>query len=141
MLKRVFIIVFLLASVSQICFSKAGKSGWMILRKARSAKFKSITVTPVMAVRGDLAGVFYNPAVLSLNQYREIFVLTEIGLASDMFGGVVYGHPFKKSCLAGGFVYYNAGKIELNWLEGSTLKTEEVTAQKDLLAIISYGSL
>ncbi len=139
MFKRIVLVILIIMTASQIAIAKKGKAGWLIFRKARSAKFKPITVTPVMAVRGDLAGLFYNPAVLSLNQYKEVFLLSELGLTNDVFGGAVYGHPMGKGCVAGGLIYYNAGRMELNWIEGGELKTQEVTAQKDLLGIISYG--
>ena len=33
-----------------------------------------------MAVRGDLSGVFYNPAVLGYNTQKELFLLSELAL-------------------------------------------------------------
>ncbi len=144
MVKRFFMLIMVfLITVSAGFSEKVGKTGWSIFRKARSAKFKPITVTPVMAVRGDLSGVFYNPAVLALNMHKEIFFLSELGMTEDMFGGIVYGHPMKdkKSTVAGGIIYYDAGKMELNWLESGQLKSDEVTAQRDILGILSYGRL
>lgn len=113
---QLFLILFLVA-VNLADAKKTGKTGWSIFRRARSAKFKPITVTPVMAVRGDLSGVFYNPGVLAMVRYKEIFFLSELGLVDDAFGGVVYGHPLKESTFALGIIYYDAGKIELNWLD------------------------
>ena len=139
--KKYFLVLLILIAVTQQGFSRNGKTGWSIFRKARSPKFKSITVTPVMAVRGDLSGVFYNPAILALNMHKEIFFFSEMGLVNDVFGGIVYGHPLEKSSIAGGFIYYNAGKMYLNWLEDGDLKTEEVTAQSDILGIVSYGRM
>lgn len=140
MFKKYLLILIFSITSAQTCFAgKAGKTGWSIFRKARSAKFKPITVTPVMAVRGDLTGVFYNPAVLSMNMYKEIFLLSELGLTDDIFGGVVYGHPLKKAGIAAGLIYYDAGKMDLNWLEGGKLITQNVSAQRDLLGILSYG--
>ncbi|MFH1416003.1 MAG: hypothetical protein ABIH89_07975 [Elusimicrobiota bacterium] len=140
MLKKYFIAVLITVIAVQTGFTgKTGKTGWMIFRKARSAKFKPITVTPVMAVRGDLSGVFYNPGVLAFNTRQEIFFLSELGLSEDMFGGLVYGHPLKNACIAGGLLYYDAGNIELNWLESGVLKSDNVNAQRDILGIASYG--
>lgn len=118
-------------------YASFGKSGWIIFRKVSSAKFKAITT--VAAVRGDLSGVFYNPAVLGTNTQREVFLLSELGFTEDKFGGLVYGEPLRNGMLAGGVVYYDAGKIELNWIEGNELKTENVNAQQDVLGILSYG--
>jgi len=137
---RSFLIPLILVFSSASLFGgDTGKTGWSIFRKARSAKFKPVTVTPVMAVRGDLSGVFYNPAVLAMNIRREIFFLSELGMVDDMFGGAVYGHPLKDSAVAGGFVFYDAGTMELNWFENGKITSEEVSAQRDILGIISYG--
>ena len=114
-----------------------GKSGWTIFRKVRSAKFKAMTTTT--GVRGDLSGVFYNPAVLGTNQQREIFFISERGFAEDKFGGLVYGAPLKNGMIAGGIVYYDAGKVDLYWSEGDGLMTESVIAQQDILGFLSYG--
>ncbi|MEW6557550.1 MAG: hypothetical protein AB1349_09375 [Elusimicrobiota bacterium] len=119
-------------------YASFGRSGWIIFRKAQSSKFKGLTT--VGAIRGDLSGVFYNPAVLGTNNQREIFFISELGFAEDKFGGFVYGEPLKNGMISGGIVYYDAGKIELNWLEDGELKTnEEIIAQRDLLGILSYG--
>ncbi|MFC2061509.1 hypothetical protein ACFLUV_03265 [Elusimicrobiota bacterium] len=140
MFRKFLLFLIICCTTLQLSFAgKAGKAGWSIFRRARSAKFKPITVTPVMAVRGDLTGVFYNPGVLAMNIRKEIFFLSELGLTDDMFGGVVYGHPFKDSAVAAGLIYYDAGEIELNWIEDGELESEEVSAQKDLLVIASYG--
>lgn len=140
MIKKFLVFFLVITTAAQVSMGrKVGKTGWTVMRKARSAKFKPITVTPVMAVRGDLSGVFYNPAVLAMNIRKEIFFLSELGLTDDLFGGVVYGHPLKDSAVAGGIIYYDAGEIELNWIESGALVTDKVRAQTDFLAIASYG--
>lgn len=93
-----------------------------------------------MAARGDLSGVFYNPAVIAPNTKKEIFFLSENGFSGDVFGGVVYGQPLKKSVIAAGFVYYDAGKMELSWLEGGDIETKEVSAQVDNLGLVTYAT-
>ncbi len=140
-MKRYIIIFLILIVIAEPSFSKIGKAGWTIFTKIRSPKFRAVTVTPVITIKGDLSGIFYNPAILAKNYYREIFLLSEIGIINDVFGGVIYGHPLKHSSIAGGVVYYNAGKIDLTWLDlgSGELKKETVTAQQDILGIISYG--
>ncbi|PKM92708.1 MAG: hypothetical protein CVU80_01945 [Elusimicrobia bacterium HGW-Elusimicrobia-4] len=138
MFRKIFISVILCFFVcADMCFSAFGKSGWTIFRKAQSAKFK--VMTTVVAVRGDLSGVFYNPAVLGNNTQREIFFISELGLTEDKFGGLVYGEPLKNGAVAAGVVYYDAGQMELNWLDGEEVKTDNVSAQRDLLGMLSYG--
>ncbi len=140
MLKKILlaaICVICFFHLCNLCYSDFGKSGWPIFRKVSSPKFKCMTT--VCAVRGDLSGMFYNPAVLGTNNQREVFFLSELGFTEDKFGGLVYGEPLRNGMFAGGVVYYDAGKMELNWLEGDELKTENVIAQQDLLGLLSYG--
>ncbi|MEW6557135.1 MAG: carboxypeptidase regulatory-like domain-containing protein [Elusimicrobiota bacterium] len=133
----VLLITLLLYQLIPCLYASFGKSGWTIFRKVSSAKFKCMTT--IVAVRGDLSGVFYNPAVLGTNTQREIFFLSELGFTEDKLGGLVYGEPLSNGMLAGGVAYYDAGKMELNWLEGDELKTENVIAQQDILGLVSYG--
>lgn len=119
-------------------FGDAGKTGWWILRRPQSTKPKPITA--VASVRGDLSGVFYNPSILCTVTQRELFFMTELGLASDTFGGFVYGMPLKEgSGAAVGLVYYDAGKTTLNWMENGALNEASVSMQKDMLLTASYG--
>ncbi|MDD5687102.1 MAG: hypothetical protein PHE88_04635 [Elusimicrobia bacterium] len=129
-------LVFFINQVNTV-YADFGKSGWSIFKKVQSAKFKAMTT--VTGVRGDLSGVFYNPAVLGTNQQREIFFISELGLSDDKLGGLVYGEPLKNGMIAGGVAYYDAGIMELNWLEGGELKTANVSAQRDLFGLLSYG--
>jgi hypothetical protein len=113
------------------------KSGWTIFKKVQSPNPYIVTIC--MGVRGDLSGMFYNPAVLASGDFREVLMISEVGSTGDTFLGLVYGEPFSRGMLAGGIVYYNAGKMDLNWLENGALKTSSVTAQQDLIGILSYG--
>ena len=128
------ILIFLFYDLSYGFF---GKSGWKIFRKAQSAK--TYGVTAVCGVRGDLSGMFFNPAVLGTGVQREIFFLSELGSSDDRLIGLVYGEPLRKSMVAGGLIYYDCGTMELNWLEDGMLKTKKVSAQSDLFGLVSYG--
>ncbi len=136
--KKAVIILISLLIVSQTTYLKA-RSGWSIFRKIFSPKAKTTAVTAVLGVRGDLSGTFYNPAVLAYNENREIFLFSEYSGDTGITGGLVYGHPLKKSSIAVGVAYYNAGQMTLNWMENGALQEKTVTSQQDILGVISYG--
>lgn len=120
-------------------FAGTGSTGWWIFRRPQSTKPRALT--SVAAVRGDLSGVFYNPAVLGSVQQKEIFVMSELGMALDTFGGLLYGTPVgKNSGVAIGAVYYDAGRTTLYYMEGGELKERNVVLQRDIFGIVSYGS-
>ncbi len=138
MKKKILLIILSLFVFSQSGYSQ-GKVGWSIFRKLISPKVKSSATTVSLGVRGDLSGVFYNPSVLGYNIHRELFLFSEIGQDSGTSGGLIYGHPLGKSSIAFGVAYYNAGKMTLSWLDDGVLKEENVTAQQDVLGLVSYG--
>ncbi|MFH1352179.1 MAG: hypothetical protein ABIH68_01235 [bacterium] len=118
-------------------FAGFGESGWLIFRKAQSTRFKALSAAT--AVNGDLSGIFYNPALTATNKKNELFFLSELGFAEDSLMGLVFGRPLTNGGLAAGVINYDAGKMELNWIEGTELKSEEVSAQKDTMGIVSYA--
>jgi hypothetical protein len=140
-MNKKFLKIFLAISVLMQTEYLISASGWSMLRKIFSPKSKSVAVTAVVGVRGDLSGIFYNPAVLGYNISREIFLLSEYNEETGLTGGLVYGQPMKNSSLAFGLAYYNAGQIRLSWLENNELKEEDVNAQQDILGLISYGRI
>jgi hypothetical protein len=119
-------------------YSQKSSTGWWILRRPQSTKPKS--VTSVAAVRGDLSGVFYNPAIGGTISQREIFLMSELGLTNDLFGGILYTQLFKNSSsLTAGVVYYDAGKSTLYYYENGRLTSRDASLQRDILGILSYG--
>jgi len=134
---KIFLIIILIGQTENLISA----SGWSMLRKVFSPKSKSVAVTAVVGVRGDLSGIFYNPAILGYNISREIFLLSEYNTETGLTGGLVYGQPMKNSSLAFGLAYYNAGQIRLSWIENNELKEKDVNAQQDILGLISYGRI
>ena len=137
MVNKTGMLMVLLVITAASVFGDAGKTGWWILRRAQSTKPQPIT--SVAAIRGDLSGVFYNPSLLGTIRQKEVFLLTESGIGSDMFGGVVYGHPLKDSGFSVGVVYYNSGKDNVSYMQGGVLQEASITMQSDLMAMASYG--
>ena len=139
-MKKLTVLLILAAMVLCVSegFAGTGKAGWWILRRPQSTKPR--TMTSLASIRGDLSGVFYNPSILATIQSKEVFFMSESGLAADTFASVLYGHPLKEgSGLSGGIVYYDAGKTTLNYVENGVLQTANVTIQQDILGIVSYG--
>jgi hypothetical protein len=69
----------------------------------------------------------------------ELAFSSEQGLDEDMLSSVMYGHRLDKGVIAAGFAYYDAGKAELNWLDGNgVLNTQNVAAEKDMMGVVSF---
>lgn len=131
-------LIFIFAFLTLNCKEGKASTGWWIFRRPQSTKPKAITT--VAAVRGNLPGVFYNPCILGTITEREIFFLTELGLAQDSFGGLIYGQPIgSEAGISTGFVYYDAGKMTLYWIENNNEQSREVSAQRDILGFVSYA--
>jgi len=123
--------------VGGMAFAEVGKSGWTIFQKAQTTEFGGAAA--VDTENAGVSGALYNPALLGAGKQRELSFVSESGLTDDKFGGLMYGQPMKQGMIAGGVVYYDAGKLDLNWIEGSDLKTESVSAQRDIMGFVSYG--
>lgn len=140
-LKLIFIVILLITAIitliSTNSFSDFGASGWTIFRKLGSTQFKGISTA--VPVNGDISGFLYNPSILGIIRNRQITMITEFGPVEDNLGGILYGSRVKDSFLAGGFVYYDAGIAELNWMESGELMTRNVHAQRDIMAVVSFG--
>ena len=135
--KKLSVVCVALLCAAGVSFGDTGTSGWTIFRKIASAQPKSIAA--IMPLQGDLSGVLYNPAALGGRRKSELFFVSESGLADDRLGAALYSFPAGDGTLAAGFAYYDAGMMELNWLEGGQLVSDSVSAQKDMLGVISYG--
>jgi len=138
MKRKIFSIGFLLFAVHCLLFTnlfaQAGSTGWWIFRRPQSTKPKALTT--VAAIRGDLSGIFYNPAVLGTIQQKEFFAMSELGMAQDAFGGLLYGQPIgEKSGLTAGIVYYDAGRTTLYYIDAGQERERTVAIQRDILEL------
>lgn len=118
-------------------FADVGESGWMIFRKAAGVNTRG--VTSVVTNNNSLASMLYNPAILGSRTQQEAMFMSEAGFAGDAFGGLLFGYPLKKGMIAGGLMGYDAGIMDLNWIENGQLMTEKAAAQRDLFGTVSYG--
>lgn len=141
MLRKTVFAVLLAAVMGGSLYAGTGSAGWYIFRRPQSTKPRS--VTSVASVRGDLSGVFYNPSILGTIRQKEVFFMSETGMANDTFGGMLYGHPLSGGTagLAGGVVYYDAGKETLSWMDSSGIHEATLSMQRDMLGMLSYGRM
>lgn len=124
----------LMASGAQADF---GTAGWGIFKRVQSAQFGGIA--SAAPVNGSVTGMLYNPAALGRTQSREVAFISEQGIDEDRFGSIIYTHPAGTSVFGVAAAYYDAGTAELNWVDGSGLHTEDVSAQKDMLGVVSFA--
>ena len=86
------------------------------------------------AVAGGIDSLGYNPAAPAGLARPEAAMTYLNGPAGDDFGFLGYSHPLPFATFTGGFVYYNAGRIDLNLSDGTRgLRT----AQQDLVGLLS----
>lgn len=114
-----------------------GTAGWGIFSEVQSSQFSGISTTAQS--NGDIAGMLYNPAMLGMTHSREISFVSQQGIDSDMFGSVMYTEPLKNNSMLGASVaYYDAGSVELNWLNNGVLNTNTVSAEKDMMGVVTF---
>ncbi len=136
--RRPLIVLFLcMLSITGTALADAGKAGWPIFRRAEAANTRGLASTS--PGYSSLMGLFYNPAAIAGKKEREALIISESGFIGDKLGGIMYGQPLKNGMIAGGLIGYDAGQIELNWMENGELKSENASAQRDLLGILSWG--
>jgi hypothetical protein len=121
------------------CFCETLTQGWGIFDKIESAQPSVVSVTSQM--KSDLTGLLYNPSFLGKYKKQELLLITEIGAVDDKLNSVIYNKPLKNGNIAAGVVYYDAGTVELNWIDNTgAFNTRNVSAQKDTLAFLAYGT-
>ena len=106
-------------------FAQSGYSGWPIFNKIQSSQFKAISATS--PGYSDLSSVLYNPAVAGTHSSKEFLFISELGFAEDKLGAAFFRLPAGKGMISLGGGYYDAGTVELNWLENGAITTESVS--------------
>jgi hypothetical protein len=132
---------YILFLLSLICFSRsiyaaAGSSGWTIFNRIQSSQFKALSVTS--PGYSDLSGVLYNPAMAGTLSSRQLLFVSELGFTDDKIGAVLAGTPVGKGMISLGAGYYDAGAVELNWIENGGVMTQNVSLETDTLGLVSF---
>ena len=86
--------------------------------------------------RGDLSGVWCNPAVLAGLDGRHITAFYERRIAGDRHGGLMMSYPLGGGSLGAHLLQYSSGDVELIRSDG---ETRTVTGQTDYVVGLSYG--
>ncbi|MEW6557962.1 MAG: PorV/PorQ family protein [Elusimicrobiota bacterium] len=84
------------------------------------------------SLSGDVYAIFYNPALLPDIPQKQLASSFALGLTDDSQAAVLYG--LKK--FAVGIFYLNGGRIEINYVDGTS---RNVVAQSDCLATLGWG--
>lgn len=127
----------LLSFASGAYAGSEGTSGGLVLAQGMNARALGMGES-FTAIGGSLASIHYNPAGLGFMKGRQASLLFKRGLAEDNTGALDAGIPLAKGTVAGSFLYYTAGDIEL--IDSAGVE-RTVNAQKDYIANISYGYL
>ena len=137
--KRLVALIFslLICPAAILASLDSGESGWIILRKLEPIRPGAIVSAG--KIQGELSGIFYNPAVLSTIENKELFLSGEKGFMETNFMALTMGIPTENGGISLTGALYDAGKMTLYWLEGSALKEKEVIAQRDILGSVSYA--
>ena len=121
----------------------ATETGWIILRKIRTALPKSVAT---VCVENDnlLSGIIYYPSLLPYLTQSVLYTFAELGFVEDKLLGIVYSLPIRNNEMSGllvGCIVYDVGNEEIWYVnkEGEE-KSVKYSLQRDLLATISYGT-
>ena len=116
-------------------------NAWAILRKPQATRPSAITT--VAGVRGDLSGIFYNPAVMVTSRRKEVFAFGEVvGMADDKYGGLFFVTPMgmtKDHAIGGGFLSYDAGTMDLYYYGSGGLKSATISLERDYVVFLGYS--
>jgi hypothetical protein len=126
----------LMAAVCGPVFASANP-GWVMFDKVRELNTEGMLSQSRDC--GTLSGVLYNPAFLGINKLHILELASEAGFADDRLARVMYGQPALGGELMAGAAYYDAGSVELNWVDNNTMQTQTVSLERDSLAMLAYG--
>jgi len=113
----------------------AGAVGSPTLRRSLSAR-SSAMADAYTAVPGGLSSLSTNPAGLAAARRSQLDTLFTSGVLDDTFGFLGWAQPLPLGTLAAGISYYDAGKVDLRYANG-TIDTR--TAQRDFVGHLAWG--
>ncbi|MGA2091721.1 MAG: hypothetical protein ABSH12_09730 [Endomicrobiales bacterium] len=136
--KKLIVMVLFLVALPLMKLRGAENSGWTIFQRIESSQFIGNVLTSMGY--SDLTSALYNPAVPAALHRKEWLFTSDIGSTNDTLGAVLYGQPIGDKCmLTVGAGYYNAGPVELNWIDNNSIQSQTVTLEQDMLSIVSFG--
>lgn len=127
--------VLLAALAALLPAAPASAAGAATLRRALSTRAAGMA-NAYSAVAGGLSSLSTNPAGLAAGRKSEIESAFASGVLDDTFGFVAGARPLPLGTLAAGLSYYDAGKVDLHFANGTT---EIRTAQRDFVGHLAWG--
>ena len=136
MLKRIFIIITILLSVSSIAVSQ-GTTGFELLRSEVGGRGAAMAGA-MIAVESGIDGLFYNPAALGAIDNRRVDITYLNHLLDIESGFIAYGHRVENVGVFGASLnYMNYGEFQEATAYGELTGSNFHAA--DLLFTLGYG--
>lgn len=124
-----------LAVAGLLLASSAGAVGSPTLRRSLSARSAALA-DAYAAVPGGLSSLSSNPAGLSAATSAQLDTTFISGVLDDSFGFLGWAQPLPLGVAAAGVSYYDAGKVDLHFANGTS---ETRTAQRDMVGHLAWG--
>lgn len=110
-------------------------AGSPTLRRALSVRAAAMA-DAYAAVPGGLSSLSTNPAGLAAARRPQLETMFTSGVLDDSFGFLGWAQPLPLGAAAVGLSYYDAGKVELRFANGTR---ETRTAQRDFVGHLAWG--
>ncbi len=125
-----------LAALLALALAPAARAaGSPTLRRALSVRAAAMA-DAYAAVPGGLSSLSTNPAGLAAARRPRLETMFTSGVLDDSFGFLGWAQPLPLGTAAAGLSYYDAGKVDLRFANG-TIDTR--TAQRDFVGHLAWG--
>ena len=133
---RALIVLTLLRAAAPLLHAEPGRTAASVLQRPLAARSAGMGEA-FAAVDAGVDSLGYNPAGAARLARPELASSYNSGIAGDDFGFLGYAHPLSLATLTAGFVYYDAGSVNLSFSDG---RQESRTAEKDMAALLGLGA-
>lgn len=124
-----------LAALAVLLASSARAGGSPTLRRSLSARSAAMA-DAYSAVPGGLSSLSTNPAGLAAARRPQLDTIFTSGILDDAFGFLGFARPLPLGSAAVGLSYYDAGKVEFHFANGTG---ESRTAQRDFVGHLAWA--
>ncbi len=124
-----------LSALALIVAGPAGAAGSPTLRRSLSPRATAMA-DAYAAVPGGLSSLSTNPAGLAAARRPQLDTTFTSGVLDDTFGFLGWAQPLLYGVAAVGLSYYDAGKVDLRFANGSVVTR---SAQRDFVGHLAWG--
>lgn len=124
-----------LAAILLLSAGTAGAASSPTLRRQLSPRAAAMA-DAYAAVPGGLSSLSTNPAGLSSAKRPQLDTVFTSGVLDDTFGFLGWGQPLPLGVAGVGLSYYDAGKVDINFANGTG---ESRTAARDFVGHLAWG--